>query len=258
MRVEVGCDAALVADVGVEAAALRDLAQARVHLGPRAEGFGEGREADRRDHELLEVDRVVGVRAPVDDVEERDGQRARAGTAEVAVERHVELRGGGMRRRQRDAEHGVRAELGEVRRAVEELEGLVEAALVERVASDDLGRDALDDRGDGFPDTFAAVAVVAVAQLVRFVRAGGRAARHGGASTSSARKGDVDLDGRVAARVEDLARVQRCRWLWPEIVMGARRVLRPLPVSLPLVDATTIRARVRRRAAIASIVVEPR
>ena len=42
-RGEVGRDAAFVPDVGVEAAAARDLLQGRVHLGARAERLGVGR-----------------------------------------------------------------------------------------------------------------------------------------------------------------------------------------------------------------------
>ena len=45
--------------------------------------------ADRHDHELLEVDAVVGVRAAVQDVHHRHGQHVRAVAAEVAVERQA-------------------------------------------------------------------------------------------------------------------------------------------------------------------------
>ena len=45
--------------------------------------------AHRHDHEFLDVDRVVGVRAAVDDVHHRHGQHVRAGAAEIAVERQV-------------------------------------------------------------------------------------------------------------------------------------------------------------------------
>ena len=51
--------------------------------------FGEVRRAEGGDHEFLEVHRVVGMRAAVDDVHHRDGQGDGAGAAEVAVERRV-------------------------------------------------------------------------------------------------------------------------------------------------------------------------
>src|SRR5262249_8193191 len=50
------------------------------------------------------------------------------------------------------------------------------------------------------------VALAAVAQLERFVLAGRRAGRDGGAAEAAVAQQTVDLDGRVAAGVEDLAR----------------------------------------------------
>src|SRR5262249_55058204 len=47
--------------------------------------------------------------------------------------------------------------------------------------------------------------LVAGAQLDRLMRAGRGARRHGGATARSVLQDDVDLDGRVAAAVEDLA-----------------------------------------------------
>src|SRR5713101_8415123 len=51
--------------------------------------------------------------------------------------------------------------------------------------------------------------LIAVAQLDRFVLAGGGAARHGRPSGRAAREGDVRLDDRVAPAVENLARAYR-------------------------------------------------
>ena len=57
-------------------------------------------------------------------------------------------------------------------------------------------------------DALAAVArLVAVAQLDRLVRAGRGARRHGRPADRAVVEDDVDLDRRVAARIEDLARV---------------------------------------------------
>ena len=47
-------------------------------LGAVAQRLGETRRANRHDHELLEVDVVVGVLAAVDDVHHRHRQRVRA------------------------------------------------------------------------------------------------------------------------------------------------------------------------------------
>src|SRR5262249_18952550 len=55
-------------------------------------------------------------------------------------------------------------------------------------------------------DAFAEVAMlVVVAQLERLARAGRRAGRHGGAAEGAPFEEAVDFDGRIAARIEDLA-----------------------------------------------------
>ena len=77
------------------------------------------RRAHRHDHELLEVDGVVRVRAAVEHVHHRDRQHVRRLAAEVAPQRQVLLGGGRARGRERDAEDRVRAQARLVRRAVE-------------------------------------------------------------------------------------------------------------------------------------------
>jgi len=49
--------------------------------------IGEGREADRHDHELLEIERIVGVGAAVDHVHHRHRQRACTAATDVAEQR---------------------------------------------------------------------------------------------------------------------------------------------------------------------------
>ena len=76
----------------------KNLLQRMEDLGAAAQRFGEGLRPDRHHHELLEVDRIVGVGAAVEDVHHRHRQQGRAGAADVAVERQrrierVELAG---------------------------------------------------------------------------------------------------------------------------------------------------------------------
>jgi hypothetical protein len=90
--------------------------------------------------------------------------------------------------------------------------------LIHRVVSDEYRSDhALDvtDRGE---DALAEVATLAVralgqgldggravAELVRFVFAGRGARRYGGAAERAGGEADIDLDGRVASGINDLA-----------------------------------------------------
>ena len=65
-------------------------------------------------------------------------------------------------------------------------------------------RDLVVDVADGVGDALAAVAVAAVAELGRLELPGGRARRDDGAAGGAGGEEHLDLDGGVAARVEDL------------------------------------------------------
>ena len=138
---EVGREAALVADAAAEAAVVQVLLEVVERLRAHAQALAERGGADRHDHELLEVDRVVGVGAAVDDVHHRHGQHARRLPAEVAPQRQALLGGGRARGGERHAEDRVGAQARLVRRAVELDQRPVEPRLVERVVARDGLRD---------------------------------------------------------------------------------------------------------------------
>src|SRR6059058_5267221 len=73
-------EAAFVADRRAQALRVQDLFQGVEHLGAVADGFLERRRAERDDHEFLDVQVVVGVRAAVDDVHHRHRHLHRART----------------------------------------------------------------------------------------------------------------------------------------------------------------------------------
>jgi len=56
------------------------------HLRARAQGLVEGRQTCGDDHELLNLEPVVGMLAAVDDVHQRRGEHARTDAAEIAPE----------------------------------------------------------------------------------------------------------------------------------------------------------------------------
>ena len=171
-----------------------------------AQGFAEGGEAARHDHEFLEVDRGVGVGAAVDDVHHGDGKHFGVGSADVFEKRLTELRGGGVGGGHGGTEDGVGAEFLFVRRAVELAHGAVDSDLVERVESGDGAGDGFVDVGHGFLHAFAEVTGgFAVAQFPSFMFAGAGAARDHGAPGGAALQGDFDFDGGVAARVDHFA-----------------------------------------------------
>ena len=138
----------------------------------------------------------------------------RCRATEVAVERQVV----GRRRRvgagERYAEQGVGTEPALVGRAVELDERLVDARLVRRIEPDDGRADRIANVADRGQHALAPVArSIAVAKLDGLVGARGSAGRHRRPTERSIGQGDVHLDRWIAARIEDLARVDEldCR-----------------------------------------------
>ena len=201
---EVGREPALVADGRRQPLVVQHLLQHVVGLGAPPQRLAEDGRADRHDHELLEVDGVVGVHAAVQHVHHRHRQHVGVGAADVAVERQLEVIGGRLGHGQRGAEDRVGAEPALVVGAVEVEQLAVDGALVEGVEALQHAGDLAVDEPDRGLHALAAVALAAVAQLDRLVLAGRRAARHRRPSVRARRQHDFDLDGRVAARVEDL------------------------------------------------------
>ena len=190
------------------ASVVERLLQGVEDLCAATECVGEGFGADGQDHEFLEVDRVVGMGAAIDDVHHRRRQDVRVGAADIAIERKRRGLRRGLGHRHRDAEDRIGAEAGFVRRAVEFDHHGVDVALVGRVEAEQLREDLVIDGSDGLEDALAEVTrLVAVAELDRFVSARGGARGDGGAARRAIFQRDFGFDGRVAPAVEDFAGV---------------------------------------------------
>ena len=147
------------------------------------------------------------MRTAVDDVQQRHGHRPRGLSSETAVEREPGVGCCGLGDCERDPEDRVRSQAALRRRAVEFDQRVVDRPLVVCVKAHDRGGDLAVDMPDCARDALAEPGGVAVTQLDGFVltRGGpGRNRRHAAGTGSEL---DLDLDGRVAARVEDLPRV---------------------------------------------------
>ena len=173
---------------------------------PKRSASREGRGAHRHDHEFLDVDVVVGVGAAVEHVHHGHRQGAGADAAEVLVERQAHRLGGGLGHGQRDAQDGVGAQLALVGRC-RPARCMIRSMRTWSVASMPTSSSSRSLHVvDGLEHALAAVAVlVAVAQFDRLVLAGRGAAGHGGPADAAVLQEDIDLDGGVAAGVEDLA-----------------------------------------------------
>ena len=206
-RADTGCEAALVADIGVVAGILQRLLQRLEDLRPDPHAVRQRSRRHRHDHELLDVDRIVRVRAAIDDVHHRHRQGACIGAADIAIERQSGILRSRLGHRQRHAEHRIGAEPRLVRRAIEIDHHAVDLDLIVRVHTAQQIEDLAIDRIDGLANPLAAIAAIAVAQFQRFILAGGCARRDAGAAKGPAFQGHIDLDGRVTAAVENFARV---------------------------------------------------
>jgi hypothetical protein len=177
------------------------------NLGAPAHRFLQRRRAEGNNHEFLKVDRVVGMHATIDDIHHRHRQNMRLDAADVAVKRQA----GDIRRRlgggERDSQNGVGAEPCLVRRAIERDHRRVDLALIFRVESAQGIENIAVDAFDRLENALAGKApLVAVAQLDCLMRSGRGTRRHRRAPARPILQGDIDLDGWVAAAIQDFPR----------------------------------------------------
>ncbi len=202
---EVGREAALVADGGGMALLVQGGLEVVEDLGAHPQRLGEGARADGDDHELLEVDRVVGVGAAVEHVHHRDRQHVGGLAAQVAPQRQALLGRRGVGGGQGHGQERVGAQAGLVRRAVERDQHPVQRGLAGGVLAADGGGDLAVDVVDRLAHPLAHPVRAAVAQLGGLELARRGAGGHRRPAPRPGLQAELDLDGRIAAAVEDLA-----------------------------------------------------
>ena len=180
-------------------------------LRAHPESLGERGSAGGDDHELLEVDRVVGVRAAVQDVHHRHrhdrGWAGARDAGDVLVEGLLGVSGRRPGGGKGDAQDRVRAQARLVRGAVEVDHRLVDGSLIRGVgAVERIGDLAVGVRHRS-RDALAQPLGAAVAQLGGLEFAGGGAGGDGGTAHRATGEGDVHLDRGIAPGVEDLPRL---------------------------------------------------
>jgi hypothetical protein len=200
-------EAALVPHGRSEPSLVQRALERMEHLRTHSQAFRERLGAAGDDHELLEVDLVVGVGTAVEHVHHRNRQHPSRLAAEVAPQRESLLGGLRMRRGGRHAEDRVGAEPGLVGGPVERDQSAVQRRLVGGVHARQRCGDLAVHIGHRAHHALALPALAAVAQLRRLELARRRSRRHGGVAVGTGAQPYLDLDGRVAAAVEDLAGV---------------------------------------------------
>ena len=197
--------AALIAHRSAQAPVMEDLLERLKGLGAIAHRFPKCGRTHRDDHEFLNVEIVVGMRAAVDDIHHRHRQGHRTRTAEIAIERQSGLFGRSLGNRHRHRQRCVGAESGLVVGTVEFDQDLVDIRLLAGVEAHDrlgnLGVDVLDRT----QHTFATVTRrIAIAQFDRLARAGRGPGWHGCTAHRARFKQYIAFDRGVAAGIDHL------------------------------------------------------
>ena len=179
---------------------MKDLLQGVEHFSATTDGFGERRSTLGDDHEFLEIDRGIAMRAAVDDVHHRHGQHLGVRAAEVLVKRLAQLISRSLGNRQGGAQDGVRTEIGLGLGAIGSKHEAVETHLIGGVAADDRISDGAVHGFHGLEHALAQIALlVPVAQFQRFVLASAGAAWDCCTANRTAFEMNVHFHGGVAA-----------------------------------------------------------
>ena len=206
MAGHVGGETALVAHRRGHALAVDQLLQHVEDFSAPTQGFTEAACAHRQNHQFLQVQRVVGVRAAVDDVHHRHGHAHGAAAAEIAVQRQAGFVGGGAGHGHRGGQDGVGAQAFLGLGAVQLDQGAIDEGLLLGIQAHQRFRDFGIEVLDGAQHALAQItALVAVAQLDGFAGAGGCARRHGRTAHGAGFQQHIAFHGGVAARIQNLA-----------------------------------------------------
>ena len=206
-------------------------------LGAHAQAVAEPGGPHGHDHELLEVDVVVGMGAAVEDVHHGYGEQSGIDAAQIAVERLSAGLGRGPGHGQRHRQQGVGAEGCLVGRPVQLQHLVVDLNLPAGVQALQRAGNAFVHVGHGLLHAFAQIAPgVAVPQLHGFVLTGGGPRRNGRGSGGSAFQNHRGLYRGVSPRVQNLPGLylgNGCHEPLFRRMMVIRLVLSEFPGRLP-------------------------
>ena len=178
---------------------MQHLLQGMEHLCSHAETFAERGRTHGTNHELLEGDGRIAVRATVDDVHHGDGHHVRVHPADVAVEREVQAVGSRLCHGERNTQDGVRTQVRLRLRAVEGEHLSVDGTLLIDTAAHQCRGDDLVHVLHCLEHTLAAVAFgVLVTQFQSLMFARRSAGGHRCASDDARFQHYFHLDSRVS------------------------------------------------------------
>ena len=176
------------------------------HLGALLQRMTEALGADRQDHELLDIETVVGMRAAVDEIHHRHRHHRLATPREITPQRLIGILSSGMRHRERYGEQRIGTETTFVVRAIERNHAGIYVFLIARITLEQGCADHGVDVANRLQHALAEIALlVAIAKFDRLARTGRGTGGHSRATDGAAGEDHVRFYGGIAPRIDDLA-----------------------------------------------------
>ncbi len=203
---EVGGKTTLITHRGVHPLCRQYPLQRMEHLGTVADRLGNGICTHRQNHELLQIDTVVGVLTTIDDVHHRYWHLVGGIWSEVTVERSLLLIGCGMSRSHRYRQQRIGAQAPLVLGAIQIDHDLVHLLLGSHILALQRIVDLAIDVGNRLQHPLATVtALVTITQLNRFTRAGRGTGGDRSAPHRTGGGGYIDFNRGISTGINNLA-----------------------------------------------------
>ena len=198
-------ESAFVAHIGAVSFFLQHRFQGVEDLHSPAQPFAETAGTHGHHHEFLEVDLVVGMRAPVEDIHHGNGKHFGIGAADITVKGQRRFFGGGLGHGHTYGQDGIGAQFALVGRAVQLYHHFIDARLVGHIITQQGGCDIVVYMCNGFEYAPAQVFfLVAVAELNGLMHTGAGAARNGGTAQRAFVGYNVHFHSGISSGVQDL------------------------------------------------------
>jgi len=204
---EIRGKSALVSDGGRKPTIVQNTLERVINLNTRAQSIAKIAEAPRLNHELLEVEGVVGMLATVEDVEHRRWKCSRMRSTNISIERLFRSNRRGMRDGKTHSKRRIGAEMRLVFGSINLAEQLIDALLRSCVSTHELRRDERVDVLNGFGHTLAEPHfLITVAQLNGLMFARRCATWNCGSTDRATRESHFAFDCWLTAGIQNLTR----------------------------------------------------
>ena len=182
-----------------------------------AQRFRKIRCSHWHDHEFLEVDGTVRVRAAVENIHHWNGQkicgRIRGIPGKIFVERLLQCDGSCARCGHGHSQNSIGAQPRFRRRAIQRNHFVIEGTLLGSIQAGHRFANFAVGIRNCFQNSFAHIArLVSITQFQRFVLASGRARWNRRSADCAGRQRYIGFHSGIAARIDNLARVYSCNF----------------------------------------------